>query len=257
MALYEKTAGNGWTATRLGNLDGRTYVITGTTSGTGLQAAKMLLAKGARVVMLNRSEARSRAVEAQLRQACGEQAEVLSVCMDLGNLASVRTAAKEVLARVDRIDALICNAAIAQVDRLQKTVDGFESQLGVNHFGHFLLCGLLFERIQTSQGRIVIVGSLGYRMGLKRIQFEDLNFERNYSGWNAYSQSKLAQMMFGYELQRRLAAAGSSVQVLVCHPGATRTGLIREHSGWMKRLLFAAMAPFIAQSAEQGAWPEV
>ena len=140
-------------------------------------------------------------------------------------LDSVREAAAEVLEKVPHIDALICNAAIAQVARQEITVDGFESQLGVNHLGHFLLCGLLFERIEESEGRIVVVGSNAYTMGLKRIQFEDLNFDENYTAWNSYAQSKLAQMMFAYELQRRIQAAGKSDQVQVCHPGAARTNL--------------------------------
>ncbi|OUC08267.1 oxidoreductase, partial [Litorilinea aerophila] len=158
---------------------------------------------------------------------------------------------------VPRIDALICNAAIAQVPELRFTVDGFESQLGVNHFGHFLLCGLLFPRIEASQGRIVVVGSNAYKMGLRRIQFEDLNFEKNYSAWNAYAQSKLAQMMFAYELQRRVRAAGKQVQVFVCHPGASRTSLIDSNAGRFNKILWAILSRIIAQPAERGAWPEV
>ncbi|EMI58146.1 Rossmann-fold NAD(P)-binding domain-containing protein [Rhodopirellula sallentina] len=110
----------------------------------------------------------------------------------------------------------------------QLTVDGFESQLGVNHFGHFLLCGLLFERIEQSGGRVVVVGSNAYKMGLKRIKFEDLNFDESYTAWNSYAQSKLAQMMFAYELQRRVEADGKNAVVQVCHPGASRTNLLND-----------------------------
>ncbi|WP_324768594.1 SDR family NAD(P)-dependent oxidoreductase [Pokkaliibacter plantistimulans] len=126
-----------------------------------------------------------------------------------------------------QIDALICNGAIAQIAKQQKTADGYESQLGVNHFGHFLLCGLVFDRIESSQGRIVVVSSEGYKMGLKTIQFEDMNWDKNYYPNSVYSHSKLAQMMFAYELQDRVEAAKKNVQVYVCHPGAANTSLIR------------------------------
>ena len=136
-------------------------------------------------------------------------------------------------------------------------MDGFESQLGVNHFGHFLLCGLLFERIEASAGRIVVVGSNAYKMGHKRIQFEDLNFDQNYTAWNSYAQSKLAQMMFAYELQRRVSAAGSNVQVQVCHPGASRTNLLKDTASPFNRIVWSILSRIIAQSAERGSWPEV
>lgn len=151
---------------------------------------------------------------------------------------------------------MICNAAIAQVAHQELTVDGFESQLGVNHFAHFLLCGALFERVDASEGRIVVVGSNGYKMGLKKIQFEDLNFDGNYNAMNAYCQSKLAQMVFAYELQRRVREAGKSVQVQVCHPGASRTNLSQKEGSFITKLLFKLMSP-LAQSAERGSWPEV
>jgi NAD(P)-dependent dehydrogenase (short-subunit alcohol dehydrogenase family) len=247
----------GWTPERLGSLAGKTYVITGANSGAGLEAARVFLSKGARVVMLNRNVDKSTAAVATLKQEFGRDADVRFVRMDLAMLGSVRKAAAEVLEDVPRIDALICNAAIAQVARQEITVDGFESQLGVNHFGHFLLCGLLFERIEASGGRIVVVGSNAYKMGLKRIQFEDLNFDRKYTAWNAYAQSKLAQMMFAYELQRRIRAAGKSVEVRVCHPGASRTNLLKDTASAFNKLLWSVLSRFIAQSAEKGSWPEV
>ncbi|MGI9570960.1 MAG: SDR family NAD(P)-dependent oxidoreductase, partial [Desulfobulbia bacterium] len=165
--------------------------------------------------------------------------------------------AAEVMEKVPQIDALICNAAIAQVARQEITADGFESQLGVNHFGHFLLCGLLFERINESKGRIVVVGSNAYKMGLKKIQFEDLNFDNKYTAWNSYAQSKLAQMMFAYELQRRIKVANKSVQVQVCHPGASRTNLLMDTASSFNKILWSVLSRFIAQSAEKGSWPEV
>ena len=142
----------GWTPERLGSLAGKTYVITGANAGTGFEASRILLSKGAKVVMLNRNAEKSAAAVARLKQALGEQADVSFIRMDLAVLASVREAAAEVLKTVPRIDALICNGAIAQVPQRQLTVDGFESQLGTNHYGHFVLCGMLFERIEASQG---------------------------------------------------------------------------------------------------------
>ncbi|MEM8700194.1 MAG: SDR family NAD(P)-dependent oxidoreductase [Pseudomonadota bacterium] len=246
----------GWTPARIGDLTGKTFIITGANGGAGFEATRVLLSKGARVVMMNRSAERSAVAIDTLKAEFGPDADVSFVRMDLAVLASVREAAAELLETETRIDALICNAAIAQIATQQLTVDGFESQLGVNHFGHFLLCALLFERIEASSGRIVVVGSNGYKMGDNRICFDDLNYDQNYSAWNAYAQSKLAQMVFGYELQRRVKAAGKSVEIHVCHPGASRTGLIRETAGIVTRLLAVMLSP-LAQSAERGSWPEV
>lgn len=247
----------GWTPERLGSLAGKTYVITGANSGAGFEATRLFLSKGAKVVMLNRNADKTDAAIETLKQEFGEDADVTFVQMDLGVLDSVRAAAAEVIESIPNIDALICNAAIAQVAEQQLTPDGFESQLGVNHFGHFLLCGLLFERIEASNGRIVVVGSNAYKMGLKKIQFEDLNFDDNYTAWNSYAQSKLAQVMFAYELQRRIEAAGKSVQVQVCHPGASRTNLLKDTASTFNKIAWSIASRLIAQSAEKGSWPEV
>ncbi|TWU46593.1 SDR family oxidoreductase [Rubripirellula reticaptiva] len=247
----------GWTPERIGSLAGKTYLITGANNGAGFEATRVFLSKGASVVMLNRSADKFTAAMAKLKQEFGSDADVTFVRMDLAELDSVREAAADVLKKVPRIDALVCNAAIAQVAKQEITVDGFESQLGVNHFGHFLLCGLLFDRIAESSGRIVVVGSNAYKMGLKRIQFEDLNFDNNYTAWNSYAQSKLAQMMFAYELQRRVEAAGKNVTVQVCHPGASRTNLLKDTASTFNKIVWSILSRVIAQSAEKGSWPEV
>ena len=192
--MKNKTFGpKGWTPERLGSLAGKTYLITGANSGTGFEASKILLSKGAKVVMLNRNPKKSADAIAALKQELGNNAEVSFIRMDLAEMASVRKAAEEVLETVPRIDALICNGAIAQVPNQQITVDGFESQLGVNHYGHFLLQGLLYPRIEESEGRIVTVGSMGYKLGIKTIQFDDMNWDKNYHPNKVYSQSKLAR----------------------------------------------------------------
>lgn len=248
----------GWTPEHLGPQAGKTYVITGANAGAGFQAARILLSKGAGVVMLNRSAEKSAAAIKALHDEFGASADVRFIQMDLADLASVRRAAEEIMETVPQIDALICNAAIAQVPTRKLTKDGFESQLGTNHYGHFLLCGLLFERIEASGGRIVVVASLGYKMGLRTIRFDDMNWDKSYRANPAYSQSKLAQMMFAYELQDRIAAAGKNTRVLVCHPGSSATSLISTSGGFVTRIVFGLMSlsPMV-QSAEKGAYPEV
>lgn len=257
--MADKTFGpDGWTSANLGDQTGKTFLITGANAGTGFQAARTLLAKNASVVMLNRSSEKSIAAIAELKEEFGNAAQVRFVKMDLSDLASVRTAAQEVLKTVPHIDALICNAAIAQVPTQKLTVDGFESQLGTNHYGHFVLCGMLFDRIDASAGRIVVVASLGYNMGIKTIQFDDMNWDENYSANPVYSQSKLAQMMFAYELQDRLKAANKQVGVYVCHPGSSATSLITTSGSRFMRFAFWLMSKSpMVQTAEQGSYPEV
>jgi NAD(P)-dependent dehydrogenase (short-subunit alcohol dehydrogenase family) len=249
----------GWTPEQVDSLAGKTYLITGANSGTGFEASRIFLAKGARVVMLNRNPEKSKAAIATLQEEFGADADVSFVRMDLSVLDSVREAAAEVLKTAPQIDALICNAAIAQVPEQKLTADGFESQLGTNHYGHFLLAGLLYERIEESEGRIVVVASLGYKMGLRTIKFDDMNWNEGYNQNKAYSQSKLAQMMFAYELQDRLKAANKDgVEVYVCHPGSSKTSLITTSGNLMTRFAFGLMSlsPMV-QSAERGAYPEL
>ena len=249
----------GWTPERIGKSNGQTYLITGTTSGTGLEATRILLSKDAKVVMLNRNAKKSSALIGTLKTELGNHIDVSFIHMDLAAQASVRKAAAEVLEKVTHIDALICNAAIAQVPKQKLTVDGFESQLGVNHYGHFTLQGLLFPLIEKSKGRIVTVGSMGYNMGIKTIQFDDMNWDKNYHPNNVYSQSKLAQIMTVYELQDRLKKAGKTdVKVYACHPGASSTSLIRTSGSLMMRFIWQIMklTPMV-QSAEKGAYPEL
>ncbi|WP_405202399.1 SDR family oxidoreductase [Dokdonia sp. LLG6352-1] len=250
---------DGWTPDRITDVKDKTFLITGTTSGTGYEAARILLAKGATVVMLNRNNTKAANTIATLKQEIGDTVNVSNIEMDLASLASVRKAAAEVLKTVPRIDALMLNAAIAQVPKQQLTVDGFESQLGVNHYGNFLLQGLLFPLVEQSNGRIVTVGSEGYKMGIKTIQFNDMNWDHNYNPNSVYSQSKLAQIMTTYELQDRLKKAGkTNVKTYACHPGASRTSLIKTSGSLMTRFVWQLMklSPFV-QSAEKGAYPEL
>jgi len=249
----------GWTPERIGNLNGKVYIITGTTSGTGFESAKILLSKGAKVLMLNRNPKKSEVTTAALKQELGNDIEVSTIVMDLSEQASVKKAAAKVLEKLTRIDALICNAAIAQVPSLKKTVDGWESQMGVNYFGHFTLQALLFPLIEKSNGRIVSVGSMGYNMGMKTINFDDLNWDKKYGANTAYSQSKLAQIMTIYELQDRLVSAGKTgVKAYACHPGSSKTNLINTSGSFVMRVIFnlMKMTPLV-QPAENGAYPSL
>jgi len=258
MAIKNQFGTKGWTPELLGSLEGKTYLITGANTGAGFQASRILLSKGAKVVMLNRNSAKSEAAIAELKKTLGGSTEVSYIQMNLSALASVRKAANEILLKVPQIDALICNGAIAQIAKQELTVDGFESQLGVNHYGHFLLCGLLFERLEQSNGRIVVVSSEGHKLGIRGIQFDDMNWDKNYHPNKVYSQSKLAQMMFAYELQDKIKAANKSVEVYVCHPGASNTSLIRDNANFATRFSWSIMVKLgVAQTAERGAYPEV
>ncbi|GAD79014.1 SDR family oxidoreductase [Vibrio ezurae] len=248
----------GWTPELMASQKGKTYLITGANTGAGFEASRILLSKGAKVVMLNRNPAKSQVAVEALKQQLGADADISFITLDLAKLDSVRHGATQILEQVSRIDGLICNGAIAQVATQELTADGFESHLGVNHYGHFLLCGLLFKRIDESHGRIVVVGSEGYKMGIKKIQFDDMNWDNNYHPNHTYCHSKLAQMMFGYELQNRIKQASKNVQVYVCHPGASKTSLINNKANGITRIAFSLMAMTpIVQSAEKGAYPEL
>lgn len=249
----------GWTPDRIGNLNDKTYVITGTTSGTGFEAAKILLTKGAKVVMLNRNPKKAEVTIASLKQELGNDIDVINIQMDLSKQTSVKKATEKVIKTVPQINALICNAAIAQVPKQTLTTDGWESQMGTNYYGNFTLQALLFPLIEKSKGRIVTVGSLGYDMGIKTIKFDDLNWNKDYTPNNAYSQSKLAQIMSIYELQERLKKVDKSdIKAYACHPGSSRTNLINSSGSFMMKFIFNLMklSP-LTQSAEKGAYPQL
>jgi NAD(P)-dependent dehydrogenase (short-subunit alcohol dehydrogenase family) len=223
------------------DLTGRRAIVTGASSGIGRATARALASAGARVVLAVRDLDRGRAVA----DALPGQTEVRP--LDLASLASVRAFAA---AWTGPVDLLINNAGV-MAPPLTYTPDGFELQLGTNHLGHFALTNLLLERIT---GRVVTVSSTGHRWG--QIDFDDLNWERKpYNAWRAYGQSKLANLLFTSELQRRLIAAGSSVLATAAHPGYAATNL-QFHSGnrWMD-MLSSVGNRVIAQDAASGALP--
>ena len=179
-------------------------------------------------------------------------ADVHAVRIDLASLASVREAADEIGSAYGPIDLLINNAGV-MAPPYQRTADGFELQLGVNHLGHFALTGLLLPRMRGQEGpRVVTVSSNGHKPG--RIDFDDLQSQRRYRRWAAYYQSKLANLIFTYELQRRLGDARSRTQALAAHPGKAKTELIRYLPGWLRWEDRVIEQP-LGQSAAMGALP--
>lgn len=220
-----------WTWAQVPDQTGRVAVVTGATSGTGYEAARILAARRATVILACRN--RPKAEEAaRCIQALHPGARVELLALDLDSLSSVRAAAAELLARFDRLDLLLNNAGV-MIPPYGKTEDGFETQLGTNHFGPFALTGLLLERLMAAPGsRVVTMSSIAHRSG--RIYADDMDFDGGYRAWAAYGQSKLANLLFAYELQRRLVAAGSDTRSLAAHPGWARTELQRhaEQSWW-------------------------
>jgi NAD(P)-dependent dehydrogenase (short-subunit alcohol dehydrogenase family) len=220
---------------------GRTAIVTGSNSGIGRAAAQALAGSGARVILAVRDLDKGRAAAGQMP---GET-EVRH--LDLSSLASVRSFASE---WEGEIDLLINNAGV-MVPPLSRTADGFELQFGTNHLGHFALTNLLLEHVT---GRVITVSSTGHRVG--RIDFDDLNWERKpYRAWRAYGQSKLANLLFTSELQRRLTAAGSTVLATAAHPGYAATNL-QFHSGRRALdLISIAGNRLLAQDENGGALP--
>ncbi|MGW0173070.1 oxidoreductase [Rhodococcus sp. NPDC003322] len=229
-----------WTTRDIADQTGRTFVVTGANSGLGAEAATALGAAGATVILACRNVDKAAPVAARI----GSNAQVRR--LDLADLASVR----EFADGVEQVDVLINNAGIMAVPK-STTVDGFESQFGTNHLGHFALTGLLLDRIAD---RVVTMSSLMHRMGA--INLDDPNWRRRrYNRWAAYGQSKLANLMFAYELDRRLTASGSKVKSLAAHPGYAVTGLQSHTKSFWDRLM--VVGNLFGQSAAMGALPEL
>jgi NAD(P)-dependent dehydrogenase (short-subunit alcohol dehydrogenase family) len=230
-----------WDPRKLPSLDGRTAIVTGANSGIGLAAARELAGAGARVVMAVRN------TEKGDTAASGLDGTVEVRRLDLADLGSVREFASDF---DGDIDLLINNAGVMAVPE-SRTADGFEMQIGTNHLGHFALTNLLLPQIRD---RVVTIASGAHRMG--KIDLDDLNWEnRRYDRWRAYGQSKLANLLFTLELQRRLGDAGSDVRAVAAHPGWSATNL-QSHTGSRLQSAFMAIGNRVwAQSDERGSWP--
>jgi NAD(P)-dependent dehydrogenase (short-subunit alcohol dehydrogenase family) len=241
-----------WTPDRLPDLGGKQYLITGGNSGIGLEAAKMLGAAGANVAIACRNIEKAEHEVGHIAAVSKGLTEFLH--LDLADLASVRKAASEVKERFNGIDGLVNNAGIMQTPQ-SVTKDGFELQFGTNHLGHFLWTGLLLDLIEAAAGRVVVVASIAHRMG--RIHFDELMLRDNYDPTVAYCQSKLANLLFAFELDRRLHSAGSPAQCIACHPGYSATNLQSTGPTGFFRALYGFSNPLFAQSAYRGAIPAV
>jgi NAD(P)-dependent dehydrogenase (short-subunit alcohol dehydrogenase family) len=219
-----------WTEKDVPDESGRVAIVTGSNTGLGYDTARVLAARGARVVMAVRDTAKGDAAAARIRE-LSPGAEVTVHALDLGSLASVRAAAAELAAAHPRIDLLINNAGVMYPPK-QTTADGFELQFGTNHLGHFALTGLLLKNLLGVDGsRVVAVASIAHNIRAK-IDFADLQWEtRRYERVASYGQSKLANLMFTYDLQRRLAAAKAKTIAVAAHPGVAATELVRHVPG--------------------------
>jgi NAD(P)-dependent dehydrogenase (short-subunit alcohol dehydrogenase family) len=241
-----------WTVAQIPDQSGRVAVVTGANSGLGLVTARELARAGARVLMACRNQEKGReAVRAVKVRAPGAEAEL--EVLDLASLDSVRGFAERVRARHPALDLLVNNAGVMATPR-RETADGFELQLGTNHLGHFALTGLLLDRLEGREdARVVTLSSNAHKGG--RIAFDNLRGERRYFRWSAYSQSKLANLMFALELDRRLRAAGSTIKSLAAHPGWSATNLQSTGPPKLDALLMVPMNRFFAQNDEMGALP--
>ena len=239
-----------WTAKDIPDQSGRLAVVTGANSGLGLVTARELARSGAAVVLAARNTPKGEQAAASINEAV-PGADVRVQELDLADLGSVRSFAETLDS--DRLDLLINNAGLMAPPR-RLTKDGFESQFGTNHLGHFALTGLLMPRLLAAfEPRVVTVSSTAHRAG--QIDFDDLQRERKYNNWRAYGQSKLANLMFCFELQRRATEAGISLKSMAAHPGYARTNLQFAAPTTRDKAVMAVTNLLFAQSAEMGALP--
>ena len=244
-----------FTATDVPDQSGKTFFITGANTGIGFEAAKVFAEKGGRVLLGCRNSEKGREALDRIADAY-PGAKIVLVQVDLSDLASVRAAA-EVVLREPRLDVLVNNAGVMWNPKTI-TSDGFESQFGINHLGHFALTGLLLPLLEaTPNSRIVTVSSGGHRQGNGDLFWDDINADQEYHPRKRYYASKLANLLFTYELDRRLRAKESSTIAVAAHPGGSDTELGRYAtgaSGVTMRAMMPLIRPFM-NTAEQGAWP--
>jgi NAD(P)-dependent dehydrogenase (short-subunit alcohol dehydrogenase family) len=238
-----------WSAADIPDQAGRRAIVTGANSGIGLVAARELARHGAAVVLACRNQAKGEAALAEVRAAAPE-ADVKLATLDLADLASVRAFAA---AQTAPLELLVNNAGLMAPPR-RTTKDGFELQLGTNHLGHFALTGLLLDRLRAGDApRVVTLSSGAHRMG--KIAFDNLQGERRYFRWNAYGQSKLANLLFMRELDRRARAAGLPLTSVAAHPGYSATNLQTASPPAVDRAVMAVLNRVVAQDADHGALP--
>jgi NAD(P)-dependent dehydrogenase (short-subunit alcohol dehydrogenase family) len=244
---------DGWDAGDIPDQSGRIAVVTGANSGLGLVTARELARHGALVVMACRNLDKGRAAQAEVAAtAPGPKPELEE--LDLASLDSVRSFAERFRAGHEHLDLLINNAGVMAPPR-RHTTDGFELQFGTNHLGHFALTNLLLPLMEgRDDARVVTLSSTAHK-SVRRIAFDNLNGDRRYFRWNAYGQSKLANLLFALELDRRLRAQGSTVKSLAAHPGYAATNLQSAAAPLVDRLVMKISTAVVAQSGEMGALP--
>ena len=248
--------GDGWTADLIPDQTGRTAVVTGANSGLGLVTARELAKRGARVVLACRNLDKGAAALSDVEGSCratGGDADPELEQLDLASFDSVRAFAQRYMQGHEGLDLLVNNAGVMAPPR-RLTADGFELQFGTNHLGHFLLTSLLLPMMEgRDDARVVTLSSNAHKFG--RINFDNLNGERRYFRWNAYGQSKLANLLFALELDRRLRASDSTVKSLAAHPGYSATNLQSAAAPLVDRLVMKVGNAVVAQSDEMGALP--
>lgn len=242
-------------ANNLSNQKGRTIIVTGANSGLGFETTLALAKKGVKVIMACRSSTKANIAKEKIQQQVpNADLEVMEI--DLSSLKSVRKFAKDYQAKYETLDVLINNAGV-MAPPYSKTEDGFELQLGANYLGHFLLTGLLLETmLKTPQSRVVTLSSLVHKDG--KINFDDLQSEKKYDAMKAYAQSKLACLIFSYELQRRLEKAKIHQTISTAsHPGIADTELSRNMPKMIYYLAKYTIAPFFTHATSEGAKPTI
>ncbi len=244
-----------WTAAQMPSQSGKTILVTGANSGIGYQAALELARHGGRVFLGCRNAVKGEAAAERIQRVVPD-AQVESVTLDVASLASVRDVATAFVGQGIALDVLINNAGVMALTNRELTVDGFERQFGTNHLGHFALTGLLLPALKrSSAARVVTVASLAHRNG--RMVWDDLQSERKYVPWDAYNSSKLANILFAKELDRRARSQGLSLLSIPVHPGISRTNIFENGPGTsdLKARLVRILGPVLTQDDAMGALP--
>ncbi len=257
--METSTQSDDWTAKDMPDQSGRTVIVTGANSGLGFEATKAFTQKGAHVVMACRSLERGNRARREIESmTTGASLTVLE--LDLGSQASIRQFVTEFDSEFDRLDVLLNNAGVMMTP-YSTTEDGFELQFGVNHLGHFALTGLLIDHLleTDSETRIVMQSSVAHRNGTGEIDFDDLNGRQSYGRFEAYAQSKLANLLFTYELDRRLRAIGTDTIAVAAHPGSSATELpdgdSEMETSTIRKIFSKFVNTFLTQSASTGVLP--
>ncbi len=244
-----------WRPNDIPDLSDKTIVITGANSGLGFETANALAKKNARLILLCRNQEKAQqAIQKILNTS--PNARIENIALDLASFDSIHQAADQVLTLTDHIDVLINNAGIMMIPKRTLTKDGLEMQMGVNHLGHFLLTQRLFLAVEKAHGRIIVLGSVAHKMSPFGLRIDNINSDYSYQSLKTYSQSKLANVIFGKALANKITQANKNVTVITVHPGYSRTNLQSTGpSGLMTFLM--KFSDLVAQSANKGAWPSM